>query len=254
MRLMHRQVEGKYGRSNLLGLPEDLFSGLPRLSMIHLGLHEHIEHMPPLGGVPNLRSLSLAWLPRLQSLPSLEHVPKLNRLILSLLPAMEKLPDMSRLQSLVEFALLRPNRICCNGFLGACDLSHISCLSYPLAQIPAATCLTSSDDSPLPATPYLGSKGTQQIFEKFALAICQPSPFDARDFLSFPVKETVEMCGGKPFRECHLPGNRTGLCYNTRFQVLSCLADDNYIELRKLQIERGVGPKCDPVEEKWLGC
>ncbi|KAG1691802.1 hypothetical protein DVH05_026177 [Phytophthora capsici] len=248
------QVEGKYGNLNLLGLPGDLFSNLPRLSMVHFGLHDHIAHIPPLAGVPNLQSLSLAWIPQLQTLPSFEHVPNLGRLILSLLPGMEKLPSMSPLQKLVEFVVLRPNHMCCNGFIAVCDLNHISCQSYPSSRTPAATCLPNDTDPSVAVTPYLGNPGTQAAFEKFAPLICQPSPFDASDYLSFPTKATIEMCGGKPYRQCFLPGNRTGLCYNTRFQVLSCLADDNYIALRRLQIEKKVGPKCDPIEEKWLGC
>ncbi|KAG2923263.1 hypothetical protein PC115_g9000 [Phytophthora cactorum] len=42
------QVEGKYGNPNLLGLPDNVFSDLPQLSMIHLGLHENIDRIPPL--------------------------------------------------------------------------------------------------------------------------------------------------------------------------------------------------------------
>ncbi|EEY55183.1 uncharacterized protein PITG_09076 [Phytophthora infestans T30-4] len=106
---------------------------------------------------------------------------------------MEQLPDMAPLQNLVEFVVLRPNHLCCNGFLGACNLSHVSC---------------------------------QKAFERFAPLICQPSSFDTADDLSFPTKETIEMCEGKPYRQCFLPGNRPGL----------------------------FGPKCDPIEEKWLGC
>ncbi|KAG7379170.1 hypothetical protein PHYPSEUDO_008921 [Phytophthora pseudosyringae] len=249
------QVEGKYGDQNLLGLPEDLFSNLPRLSMVHFGLHENIDHLPPLTGVPNLQSLSLAWITQLHTLPSFDHVPKLGRLILSLLPSMEQLPDMAPLQNLVEFVVLRPNHMCCNGFTGPCNLSHLSCQSYPSASTPAATCLANDTAlGLLPVTPYLGNVGTRNAFEGFAPLICQSSPFDSPDYLSFPTKATIEMCEGKPFRQCFLPGNRTGLCYNTRFQVLSCLADDNYIALRRLQIEKKIGPKCDPVEEKWLGC
>ncbi|GMF13441.1 unnamed protein product [Phytophthora lilii] len=250
----HSQIEGKYGQPNLLGLPDELFSDLPRLSMVHLGLHENINYIPPLVGVPNLQSLSLAWITQLRTLPSFENVPKLGRLILSLLPRMETLPDMSPLQNLLEFVLLRPNHICCNGFLGPCDLNHISCQSYPLAQIPAATCLVDETNPSLPATPFLGSAGTRSAFKKFAPLVCQESSFDDSDYLSFPTKATIEMCDGKPFRECYIPGNRTGICYNVRFQVLSCVADDNYIALRQFQIEKSVGPKCDPVEERWLGC
>ncbi|ETO70105.1 hypothetical protein F444_13399 [Phytophthora nicotianae P1976] len=248
------QVEGKYGSPNLLDLPDDLFGDLPQLSMIHLGLHENIDHIPPLIGVPNLRSLSLAWITRLHTLPSFKHVPKLGRLILSLLPSMEQIPDMAPLQNLVEFVVLRPNHMCCNGFLGTCNLSHISCQSYPSSRTPAASCIMNDTDPHFPVTPYLGNNGTQTAFEKFAPLICQSSPFDSPDYLSFPTKETIEMCDGKPYRQCFLPGNRTGLCYNTRFQVLSCLADDNYVALRRLQIQKEVGPRCDPVEEKWLGC
>ncbi|KAG2810911.1 hypothetical protein PC129_g16644 [Phytophthora cactorum] len=248
------QVEGKYGNPNLLGLPDNVFSDLPQLSMIHLGLHENIDRIPPLSGVPNLQSLSLAWITQLRTLPSFEHVPKLGRLILSLLPSMEQLPDMSPLQSLVEFVVLRPNHMCCNGFLGTCNLSHISCQSYPWSRTPAASCMMNHTNVSLPVTPYLGNTDTQKAFEKFAPLICQPSSFDSPDYLSFPTKETIEMCDGKPYRQCFLSGNRTGLCYNTRFQVLSCLADDNYIALRRLQIEKKVGPRCDPGEEKWLGC
>ncbi|OWZ13428.1 hypothetical protein PHMEG_00013242 [Phytophthora megakarya] len=245
------QVEGKFGSPNLLGLPDDLFTDLPRLSMIHFGLHENIDRIPPLTGVPNLQSLSLAWITKLHTLPNLNAVPKLGRLILALLPSMEWLPDMSPLEKLVEFVVLRPNHMCCNGFIGSCNLSHISCQSYPLANIPAASCLMNDTTA---TTPYLGNTGTKNAFEKFAPLICQSSPFDDPNYLSFPIKETIEMCDGKPFRQCFLPGNRTGLCYNTRFQVLSCLADDNYIALRRLQIERGVGLNCDPIEESWLGC
>ncbi|KAE9107762.1 hypothetical protein PF005_g12703 [Phytophthora fragariae] len=131
------QIEGKYGNSNLLDLPEDLFGNFPRLTTIHLGVHENVDHIQPLTGVPNLQSLSLAWLTKLRELPSFQHVPKLGRLILSLMPNMEQLPDMSPLQNLIEFVLLRPNHICCNGFMGLCNLSHISCQSYPLAKVPA---------------------------------------------------------------------------------------------------------------------
>ncbi|KAF4134708.1 hypothetical protein GN958_ATG15964 [Phytophthora infestans] len=56
------------------------------------------------------------------------------------------------------------------------------------------------------------------------------------------------------FRQCRFPLNRTGICYNARFQVLSCFSDENYIALHRLETAKGVGPKYDPVEEKWLGC
>lgn len=204
--------------------------------MIHLGFHEHIAHIPHLTGVPNLQSLSLAWITQLQTLPNFDNVPNLSRLILSLLPSMEQLPDMSPLQNLVEFVVLRPNHMCCNGFLGACNLSHISCQDYPSARIPAATCLMDNTDSSIPVTPYLGSVGTQNTFEKFAPLICQPSPFDSPDYLSFPTKTTIEMCEGKPFRQWFLPANRTGICYNTRYHVSATTTTSRCADCRSRKV------------------
>ncbi|EGZ08905.1 hypothetical protein PHYSODRAFT_318763 [Phytophthora sojae] len=230
----------------LLELPEEVRK-CSNLRVIYL-MYTSIEHIPSWAiELHHLETLHIEGKYGNSNLFGFQHVPKLGRLILSLMPNMEQLPDMSPLQNLLEFVLLRPNHICCNGFMAPCNLSHVSCQSYPLVNIPAATCLMNID-------PFLGSIGTKSEFEKFAPAICQPSPLDSPEYLSFPTKATIEMCGGKPYRQCLLPGNRTGLCYNTRFQVLSCLADDNYIALRRLQIEKGVGPKCDSAEEKWLGC
>jgi hypothetical protein len=252
------QVEGKADSVNLLELPADLFGDLPRLSSINFGLHPQLKQIPALTGVPNLQSLVLAFILELHELPSLERVPKLNRLVLALVTRMQRMPDLSPLKELDELVIYRPNQICCNGFMGPCDLTHPSCQAEPLLFIPEATCLKNDSDPNASVAPFWGSAATEKAFKKFAPAICQPSPFDRMRVSTFPTKETVETCDGKPYRQCQVqvaPGQSLlGLCYNTRFQVLSCLADNNYIELRKLQIERGAGPKCDPVEEKWLGC
>lgn len=41
---------------------------------------------------------------------------------------------------------------------------------------------------------------------------------------------------------------------NSRLQVLSCILNDDYVRLRKVQIQKKVGPPCDIVVEAWLGC
>eukprot|EP00644_Phytophthora_capsici_P016926 jgi/Phyca11/125643/e_gw1.59.27.1 len=247
-------IEGKYGSQNLRELPDDLFSNLPQLSTIHLGVHLDLKRIPPFSGVPHLQSVSLAWLTQLYELPALDHVPELSRLLMSIMPRLESIPDLSHLRKLVEFVILRPSTLCCNGFTGPCDLDHVSCRTNPVMKTTTTTCLKSASDPSLQVTPFRGSAATKTAFEAFSAGICQDSVFDKVGFLIFPTKETIDMCGGKPFRQCFLPGNITGICYNTRFQVLSCVPDANYIELRRVEIKRGIGPKCDVAEEEWIGC
>lgn len=248
-----RHIEGKLGSLNLQELPENLFSNLTSLTMVHFGVREGLGRIPALTGVQHLQSLTLAWILQLHQLPEFDHTPDLRRLVISILPSLEWIPDMSPLQKPVEFTVL-PGTICCNGFVGDCDLTDFFCLGNSLLGVPLATCLMNATDPTVPATPYLGSSSTQEAFEKFSPNVCNKWTQGAIYIDNTPTKEKIMMCGGKPFRECHLPGNVTGICYNVRFQVLSCSNDDSHVALRQYQIEKGVGPVCDPVEEKWLGC
>ncbi|KAJ0390351.1 hypothetical protein ATCC90586_009156 [Pythium insidiosum] len=71
---------------------------------------------------------------------------------------------------------------------------------------------------------------------------------------SWPTRATSDnACGGVLFRQCRV-GSQVGMCYNSRLQVIHCELAREYIEMRKLQIERRVGVPCDPLEEAWLGC
>ncbi|KAG7378362.1 10 kda heat shock protein [Phytophthora pseudosyringae] len=246
-------IEGKLGSLNLQDLPDTLFNHMPNLAMIHLGVHESLERIPPLTGVPHLQSLSLAWMFKLHQLPSFDHIPDLRRLVIAVLPFLEWMPDMSPLQNLVDFTVM-PGIMCCNGFVGGCDLTNYFCSGNPMFGMPPASCLVNNTNPSLPVTPYLGSTRTQAAFETFAPNVCNKWAPGAFYIDNTPTQEKIEMCDGKPFRECVLPGNVTGICYNMRFQVLSCINDDSRIALRRYQIEKGVGPSCDPVEEKWLGC
>ncbi|KAJ8576394.1 hypothetical protein ON010_g2815 [Phytophthora cinnamomi] len=239
-------LEGKPDSQNLVMLPEDLFNDMPWLSTVHIGVHPSLENIPALIGVPNLQSLTLACLLVLKELPSFDHIPLLQQLELIFLPRLERMPDMAPLRIVSDFALSRPIQLCCNGFLGACDLNDSYCVFNPAAGIPAASCL---DDKP-----FLGNIGTREMFKKFESAICQKLPSDMQLIAGNPTRQTIEMCDSRPFGQCQLPGGGIGICYNTRMQVLSCYGDDNYIKLRRYQIQLGVGQKCDPHIEKWLGC
>ncbi|GMF13437.1 unnamed protein product [Phytophthora lilii] len=199
-----------------------MFSNLPYLSLIHLGIHLNLPRLPPLTG-----SLTLAWANQLREISSFSRVPNLSRLILSVLLRMDKLPDFAPRQNLVEFVVYRPNHICCNGFMGKCDLNHASCQANRLSNTSTATCLLNSAEPNLPITPFLGSTTTEHVFEKFSSSICQANLFDHINALLFPTKETINVCDGKPFRQCQFAGNIAGICYNTRF-----LPDANYIAPR----------------------
>jgi hypothetical protein len=247
-------IEGKYGSQNLLELPGDLFSDLPLLSTIHLGLHLGLQQLPAFRGIPRLQSLSLAWITQLTALPALDQVPELSRLILAVMPRLERLPDLTPVRELVEFVILGPSYLCCNGFIGFCDLDQLSCRTNPVMKTLTTTCLVNDSRPDVAFTPFAGSAVTEEAFSKFSAAICQDAMYEKSGFLLFPTKESIDMCDGKPFRKCSLPGDIEGICYNARFQVLSCLPDKNYVEVRRVEILRGIGPKCDPVEEKWLGC
>ncbi|ETP23567.1 hypothetical protein F441_03326 [Phytophthora nicotianae CJ01A1] len=244
LQILH--LEGKVGSQNLLSLPEDLFSDMPWLSTVHIGIHPELSRLPPLSGVPNLRSVTLAWLLELRTLPSFNHVSQLQSLVLGLLPHLEQLPDMAPLQSLQNFTISRPIQLCCNGFRGTCDLTDNYCVKNPSSSIPAAFCFND--------TPFLGHAGTQQAFERFNASICQKLSSDLLVVPGGPTKQTIEVCDSKPFARCERPDGGIGICYNTRMQVLSCYGDENYIKLRRYQIQKDIGQKCDPALEGWLGC
>lgn len=243
-RVCLRYIEGKQGSQNLLRLPDDLFSKMPWLFSVHLGVHQKLEALPPLVGVPNLKSFTIAWLLSLRELPSLDHVPRLQRLISAISPQLEKVTEMASLENLKEFVITAQSRICCNGFLGACDVNDSICRTNLVSEGP--TCLHEA--------PFLGSKETQSVFKLFEATICEPFPPDFNPADSIPTKEAIQMCDRRPFGRCELPGGIEGMCYNTRMQVLACLIDRTYIDLRRYQIERGIGTPCNPAREKWLGC
>ncbi|KAE9185545.1 hypothetical protein PF004_g23329 [Phytophthora fragariae] len=239
-------LEGKPDSQNLVTLPEDLFTDMPWLSAVHIGFHPNLANIPALSGVPNLKGLTLAWMLILTELPSFDRVPLLEHLLLTFLPHLERMPDMAPLRLVSNFSLSRAVQLCCNGFLGACDLNDSYCAYNPAAGIPAASCLDEE--------PFLGNMGTRDMFKKFESVVCQKQPSGMFLVGSTPTRQTIEMCDRRPFGQCQTPDGRTGICYNTRLQVLSCCGDENYIELRRYQIQLGVGQKCDPELEKWLGC
>ncbi|KAF4034679.1 hypothetical protein GN244_ATG13335 [Phytophthora infestans] len=233
------QIEGKVGSKNLGNFEADLFSHMPNLRYLQLGLHQRMTRLPPMDGAPNLYCLILARMNGITELPSLTHASQPDRVELTMVKRLAWIPDLKPIDPVVHFAVYQGAYLCCNGFLGTCDLSNPFCKD--------TTCLGDGSEMATPAT--------LQVFNKFSARVCEPYS----GLSQTPTPTTIQICDGEPFRQCQLPGpqaNSTvvGMCYNHRMQVLSCNTDPDTIRVRALQIENGVGIPCDPDVEAWLGC
>ncbi|POM76507.1 hypothetical protein PHPALM_6244 [Phytophthora palmivora] len=238
-KLQYLQIEGKVGSDNLGNLSDDLFSDMPELRYLQLGLHQRMVKLPLLDGVPNLSGLFLARMSEFTALPSFKRLSRLQRLEFSVMKHLSWIPDLNSVDSIVHFAVYQGAYLCCNGFLGTCNLTNPFCSS--------ALCL---DDSSPKASPT-----TLQVFTKFPDDVCQPYS----GLSQTPTAATIQVCDGVPYRQCRLPGLEpntwvVGICYSHRMQVLACNPDPNKIQVRRRQIQEGVGLPCNPVEEAWLGC
>lgn len=205
-----------------------------------------LEDLPSFQGLSNVQALVLAILPSVQELPSFAPLTQLRRLELVGLPLLSKIPDLAACPHIVELNILGRSSMCCNGFLRTpCDLSHPYCTADTFNR--AAPCMNATTDE-------LASDATLNYMQRFASSVCQIEATDGPH--SEPiVKSQVDYCDGVVFRQC--PANAagtSGICTNLRMQVLMCVHDPNTIAMRQQQIVRGIGTRCDPVEEAWLGC
>ncbi|RLN58129.1 hypothetical protein BBJ28_00001336 [Nothophytophthora sp. Chile5] len=230
--LQYIHIEGKQLRPTLTQLPDDLFSDMPFLRLLHLGVHPTLKQVPPFVGVPHLRSLTLACLISVVELPSFQGISELQRLELPYMVALRTLPDLTPLQRLTSFSLFSMCMACCNGFMGDCDLTNPFCLASPLTNDRPATCLSDQEAR--------ATAGSQLIFRRFAASTCLRSGFDQKNVEDVLSQDRIEMCGGVRFRRCEYPpaSGQFGICINNRLQVLSCVVNDDYVKMRKVQIER----------------
>ncbi|KAG6943713.1 hypothetical protein JG687_00018287 [Phytophthora cactorum] len=172
-------------------------------------------------------------------LPSLTRAAQLDRMEFTMVKHLAWIPDLKPIGPVVHFAVYKGAHLCCNGFLGACDLSNPFCED--------TRCL--DDASPKATT------ATLQVFNIFSAHVCEPYS----GLSQTPTPATIQICDGVPFRQCQLPGLQpisavVGMCYNHRMQVLACNTVPTTIRVRIRQIQDNVGTPCDPVEEAWLGC
>ncbi|OWY91973.1 hypothetical protein PHMEG_00039208, partial [Phytophthora megakarya] len=238
-------VESKF-TSPMVILPDNIFDDMSSLTFIHFAAFIPMPSLPSLDGLTNLKSLTLAVFLLLDKVPSFDKLHNLERLVLASLPAVNTLPDFSPIKNLKSFAASDRGTWCCNGFLGSCDLSDGKCGVHPLWGTPAATCIANDSTS-------LATAATIAAVEKFDITTCgpvlQPGVLEGP-----PTPELMAPCNGTLYRQCPWPGGVEAMCYNARLMGIACTTNHYPIEMRRRQIAQGVGDKCNPEIEAWLGC
>ncbi|ETK91188.1 hypothetical protein F441_05313 [Phytophthora nicotianae CJ01A1] len=242
-RLEYLHIEGDYTSRRLHTVADGIFDTMSHLAFLHIGVHPDLEQVPSLSKLKNLRYLALAVMDSLKELPSFVGLSDVTDMHIAYLPRVATLPSLQPLKSMQHFILSSRTAICCNGFLtGTCNMTEGQCL--PIA----------GEKYPLTCTDERISAEDNATLATFGGVVCPPSDAPFSHEKAAPTKySTDELCNGVKYRNCKLNGVE-GMCYNTRMMVINCSTSSGYIAMRKLQIQRGVGEPCDPVEEAWLGC
>ncbi|ETL79014.1 hypothetical protein L917_20279 [Phytophthora nicotianae] len=234
-------LQGKFGHTNILSMPSDSFSNMGSLTFIHLGYLQQLPQLPSFQGLYNLKSMSIALLYALTTLPDLEPLVKLQRMELVALNSLRRLPEVASNHHLAHLVVWQA-QLCCNGFLGYCDVSHPVC-----AGLSTNECISVSD----------GPSIESQVFFASQPALCDKNEPFIPNALP-PLKAQIDVCGGVLYRQCRDPlfeSKPVGICVNLYFQVIACNSFDlTAIYGRQQEILYGLGLPCDPKEEAWLGC
>uniref|UniRef100_K3WF74 WLGC domain-containing protein n=1 Tax=Globisporangium ultimum (strain ATCC 200006 / CBS 805.95 / DAOM BR144) TaxID=431595 RepID=K3WF74_GLOUD len=201
-----RHAEGK-DESSLLSLLDNMFEKM----------HSHVHSSPsPVAfsqasvfqGLTNLRSLTLASVPFVQDLSRFDDLVKLEQPVLFAVPELDSVPDMSPMRKLESFIINPRGYLFGNGFLGS------------------KLCLAEN------RTDKIASAATREIFSNFSSTVCHASP----DGINSPLNEvSAKKCNGAMHHPYELSGNRTGMCYNTRFKAIYCNGNPELIAMRKRQ-------------------
>lgn len=248
--MIPRHIEAKFPITQLASLSDDLFENMRSLTFLQLGVHTRLRRLPSFKGLTNLKSLTLAILPSIQELPSFDDLENLERLSVISLSATRTFPDMSKMKKLRSFTLLGGAELCCNGFLdNKCDPNNQFCQPSGFAPPDAPfACL------PANRTQDFATDATRRIFAQYPHTVCL-SVFEPAEISDDTISEDgLKQCHGVLYRKCMVPGNRTGICYNTRLMPISCNGNTLIMQMRRRQIQERVGSPCDPQEEAWLGC
>ncbi|RLN92383.1 hypothetical protein BBJ28_00012456 [Nothophytophthora sp. Chile5] len=233
--------------SSLTSLPDGLFDDMAELTFLFLGGHFRLQRLPSFNGLTNLKALTIAALVSLADLPAFDHQQHLERLVMVSLASIDSLPDLGALTQLTSLTSIDRGTWCCNGFLGECDLTNPMCGVHPLWRTPAASCL------PANRTEKRATAATLAVIYKFTASVCRemflPSSMDG-----LPTEAAMDQCNGMLYKQCDVPGYPEAMCYNARLMGITCSVSPFPIEMRRRQIQQGVGDACHLEYEAWLGC
>lgn len=85
------------------------------------------------------------------------------------------------------------------------------------------------------------------MFQQFEASVCLCYAATSPEEVTKP---DVDICGGVTYRQ--RPSDALGnlcICSSQRMGVLMCFRDIIAINVRRAQIQRGIGTPCDPKEE-----
>jgi hypothetical protein len=233
--------EGDFTSRRLEALPDGMFDDVPHMTFLHLGAITKVPKIPSLSNLHQLQYFVIAGGFSLTELPSLDALSRLNILTIVDIPQVSTLPSFESLGRIKSISLRYQIPMCCNGFFtGHCDLTDYSC--SPKAGHAVMQCtderISEADNATLIAHggTYCPANSTVDLIK-----------------LAPTKHSTDELCGSIMYKQCELNG-KSGMCFNSRMQVINCVTVPEYQTMRRLEIARGVGPPCDPAVEAWLGC
>ncbi|KAK1945182.1 hypothetical protein P3T76_003715 [Phytophthora citrophthora] len=265
-------IQGKDRSASLVSLPQGLFANMTKLTFLHLGAHAALRKLPDVSGLTNLRSITMARMDSMDMLPSdFAQLENLEIVLALMIPNLTTFPDLSSARGSLKTLVVDASPLCCNGFLRTgCNFTSPACGLLEFEEYEELFCLPED----LSAT-----TGMLEIFQAFNSTICVTRPAPPRSGNhSLPreppsdsshlqgsdlpsevdriaeLEQNAVQCEGVLYRECALLETRSGICYSDRFMPITCIDDPSIIELRRQQIKKHLGPKCNAQYEAWLGC
>lgn len=238
-----RHIEADLTPRRLQALPDGMFDHWNHFTFLHLGSIVDVPKVPSLSNLRYLQYLVLVGLESMTELPSFEGLSHLQSFLLADATHIPNLPSLTPLKSIKSFTLRFRNSMCCNGYItGTCDLTTFAC--YPRANESLVTCT----DDRISATDVA-------VLDSVNSYYCPTDGSDDVDLMMIaPTSYTTDdLCGGVLYKQCEL-NSHTGICFNSRMQVINCVIIPEYAAMRRMQIQKGVGDPCDPEVEAWLGC
>ena len=164
--------------------------------------------------------------------------PALNFVLLVTMFKLKMLPDLTESDNIAAVIVALKNAMCCDGFLGTCDMTHPYCVK---AGYTTADCV---DASMVPWSPAMSKA---QALAAHIPRNCQILNADIENAAN-ALNAMSFQCESTRYKECHMADGTPGICYNRVFLLLSCQlgSGNGLIAMRKEQIALGVGDLCDP--------